>query len=309
MILNNCSFKYLKRTVSIATVLADKGLLAQFAKRNEKLTGPCPLHGGDNPHALVVNLSKNIWYCFTGCNTGGDLIDFVQRLDNKPYRQIGHYLSSLSGAAPPHFASKPVNKKPFRPFTTGLPLNPYTQWLRQKGITPQTAARFEVGAYHGQGFLQNCIGLRLHDVFGNPLGYAGRRLDPQQAKAYGKWKFPSALPKSSLLYNYHRIRCGQVKNLVVVECPWGVMRLSQLRIPAVALLGTSISATQLYLLRSAASIVIMMDGDAAGQKAGHNLKAALKPHTSVHTFCLPTGCDPDDLTDDHLLDVCYLFLS
>jgi hypothetical protein len=39
---DNYSFKYLKQKVSIATVLVDKGLLARFTERNDKLTGPCP---------------------------------------------------------------------------------------------------------------------------------------------------------------------------------------------------------------------------------------------------------------------------
>ena len=60
-------FNYLKQTVSIISVLSDKGLLPLFKRRGNDLVGSCPVHGGDNPRAFVVNLEKNVWYCFTRC--------------------------------------------------------------------------------------------------------------------------------------------------------------------------------------------------------------------------------------------------
>ena len=88
------NFSYLKRVVSIAAILHDKGLDTQFNKRGDQLFGPCPVHGGDNPQAFVVSLSKNLWHCFTKCNTGGDVIDLVRRLDGKTYRQTAGCSSS-----------------------------------------------------------------------------------------------------------------------------------------------------------------------------------------------------------------------
>ena len=107
MIPRHLDFKYLKRAVSIARVLTDKGLMAQFRARGDKLTGPCPVHGGDNPGAFVVNLSNNIWHCFTGCNTGGDVVEFVRRMDQKSHCQVAQYLSSLAGCPAVHHAGRP----------------------------------------------------------------------------------------------------------------------------------------------------------------------------------------------------------
>jgi hypothetical protein len=53
MIPPHLDFKYLKRTISISRVLADKGLISQYKARGDKLTGPCPVHGGDNPGPFV----------------------------------------------------------------------------------------------------------------------------------------------------------------------------------------------------------------------------------------------------------------
>lgn len=304
MIPEHLSFKYLKARVSIAAVLQDKGLKTAFRKRADQLVGPCPVHGGDNPNAFVISLSKNIWHCFTKCNAGGDVVELVQRLDNKTYRQTAAYLASLANTPK---ASSLVHQthmaKAFRPFTKSLTLNPSTPWLTKKAITSLTAKRFEAGAYDAPGFLNGCIGVRLHDLQGNPIGYAGRRLHPKQVQLYGKWKLPPALPKNQLLYNFHRVRANTHKALVIVEGPWAVMRLAQLNIAAVALLGINLFPTQRDLLQSQQHLILMLDGDCAGRRATTRIQNALEPNTKVHSITLPLDHDPDDLTDDQLSSI------
>ena len=110
MIPEHFTFKYLKARVSIAAVLQDKGLNTAFRKRADQLVGPCPVHGGDNPNAFVISLSKNIWHCFTQCNAGGDVVELVRRLDSKTYRAdrcipriFGQYPQSfIPGSPNPH---------------------------------------------------------------------------------------------------------------------------------------------------------------------------------------------------------------
>jgi DNA primase len=304
MIPEHLTFKYLKARVSIAAVLQDKGLITAFRKRADQLVGPCPVHGGDNPNAFVISLSKNIWHCFTQCNAGGDVVKLVRHLDRKTYRQSAAYLASLVNtpkASPRVYQTHTT--KAFRPFTKSLTLNPSTSWLNKKGITSLTAMRFEAGAYDAPGFLNGCIGVRLHDLQGHPIGYAGRRLHPKQVQFYGKWKLPPALPKNQLLYNFHRLSSYTHKALVIVEGPWAVMRLAQLNIPAVALLGIHLSSTQRDLLRRRKQVILMLDGDCAGRRATTRIQNALEPNTKVHTITLPLDHDPDDLTDDQLASI------
>ena len=75
----------------------------------------------------------------------------------------------------------------------------------------------------------------------------------------------AGLPKRELLYGFHRLPSPRPQGLAVVECPWSVMRLAQLGIPAVALLGIHLSATQLELLRRTSALALMLDGDQAGR--------------------------------------------
>ena len=304
MIPEHLTFKYLKRRVSIATVLQDKGLITAFRKRADQLVGPCPVHGGDNPNAFVISLSINIWHCFTQCNAGGDLVELVRRLDNKTYRQTAAYLASLANTPKASFRVQQTHKtKPFRPFTRSLTLNPSTPWLNKKGISSLTAKRFEAGGYDAPGFLNGCIGVRLHDLQGRPIGYAGRRLHPKHIQLYGKWKLPPALPKTALLYNFHRVSSYTHKGLVIVEGPWAVMRLAQLNIPAVALLGIHLSPIQRDLLRTLQRVILMLDGDCAGRHANTQIQNSLKLNTKVDTITLALDHDPDDLTDDQLSSI------
>ena len=299
----------LKSSVSVLQVLEARGLGGRLRRSGRNMVGTCPVHGGDNPNAFVVNLSKNVWFCFTGCQRGGDVIDLVRCLDHVSFPCALRTLGALANEAPPpsvdlhappayHHAPAAA---PFRPFTRSLPLDPRAALLQAKGILPATARVFETGAYHGSGFLRACVGVRLHDLRGAPLGYAGRRLLEVDIDRYGKWKVPSKLPKREILFNYHRIRHRLRRSgVVVVECPWGVMRLHQIGIPAVALLGTSLSPTQRQLLFAASRILLMLDADSAGVAAAKRIHRDLRHVTDVRLARLPPGCDPDDLSDHHL---------
>lgn len=318
MIPARINFRDLKRTVSIEQVLAHKGWLERMRGQGVRIVGPCPLHRGDNPHAFVVDRDKNLWYCFTGCGGGGDVVELARRLSGGSYSRAASYLASLAGTPSPTSpqptggSSSPTKTTPastaptpFRPFTKRLWLDPTTTWLRNKGIYPQIALRFQVGAFYGRGFLEGCVGVRLFDPQGRPLGYAGRRLDDEQARAWGKWKLPPGLPRNTLLYGYHQAtrlrRCGGV----LVECPWGVLRLAQLGIPAIALLGTHLSPIQRQLLHDLPRLVVLMDGDRAGKKAARTVNKQLANTAVVH---LPDGLDPDDLSDQELLRLRGFFL-
>lgn len=297
------AFSHLKRLVSIEQVLTARGMIASLTRRGQRLIGPCPVHHGDHPQAFVVDLAKDLWYCFTRCRGGGDVVELVRRMDHCPYPDVARYLASLLQVAPtpaPTKATRP--DRAYQPYTRELRLDPHAPLLAHKRIGAQTARHFEAGAYQGPGFLAGCVAIRLHDPNGAPIGYAGRRLDRQQIRRYGKWKFPAGLPKREILYGFHRIASRLYQGLAVVECPWGVMRLAQIGIPAVALLGIHLSRTQLQLLRRTPHIVLVLDGDQAGRSAGRQIADTLNQYTRslVHRIDLPRDLDPDDLDNSEL---------
>ena len=86
------------------------------------------------------------------------------------------------------------------------------------------------------------------------------------------------------------------------------MRLAQLNIPAVALLGIHLSSVQNDLLKTVSPVVLMLDGDRAGQEATIGIRNALERYTKVYTITLPSDLDPDDLSDDALSSATKHFL-
>ncbi|MCP4125184.1 MAG: toprim domain-containing protein [Bacteroidetes bacterium] len=301
------SFSRLKKQVSITAVLEDKGLLDQFRRQGDQLFGPCPIHQGDNPNAFVVSLSKHLYHCFTGCNGGGDVIDLVRTLDGKTFHQTAVYLSLLSSCTRVPIRSS--LKKKFVPFTRHIPLDHTTRFFHSKRILPTTVRRFEAGAYYGHGFLADSVAVRIHDPDGKPMGYAARRLNDYVVQKYGKWNFPPHLPKKEILYNYHRLLPSKWDGVVVVEDTWSVMRLTQLGVPAVALLGIHLSALQQKLLAKNNRIVLMLDGDHAGRQAAKKIQLRLNNFTHTEKITLPYSLDPDDLTDTELIAEVAPFFS
>lgn len=300
--MNEYSFRFLKERVSIERVLAEHGLLSGLSRKNDRLTGPCPLHGGDNPTAFRVHLQKGLWRCFTACG-GGDTVELVRRIHGCSYAQAARHLSRLAEGP----SAKPASLAPishgrssfFRPFTRSIPLNPRTPFLQDiKRTSVHTALHFEAGTTQSSPFLKNTVAVRLHDMAGNPLGYCGRLLLADQINRFGKWRFPKYFPKAHVLYNAHRARQFRGWGIIVVECPWAAMRISQAGFPnTVALLGTQLFDHQIAWISKAPTVLLMLDADPPGRDASLRIASLLKPFTTVYTHHLEQAVEPEDLSD------------
>lgn len=302
------SFRVLKKQVTIGQVLAVYGLTEALKRRGEQLYGPCPLHGGDNPTAFRIHLQRGIWRCFTSCG-GGDVVELIRRIERCDYAAAALHLRRIALGQPPSSpqaavqqSTLPARVPDFRPFRRRIPLNPRTPFLqRDKGIAAHIAAHFEAGWTNRSTFLHDTVAVRLHDIHGNPLGYCGRRLLPDQIARWGKWRFPKHFPKSQVLYNAHRAIHARANGVVIVECPWAAMRLVQAGIPgAVALLGTELSDTHAEWLSAAPRVLLLLDGDKTGRNAARCISRRLAEVTTTIVHDLHVGCEPEDLTDPQL---------
>ena len=296
------NWKALKAHFTVEAVLAAGGKLQGLRVSGNRLVGPCPLHGGDNPSAFSVDRTRDLWYCFTRCATGGDSLSLAWHLCGRSWPSTADWLTSLLASTPALRSSRPapasVTTRPIRAFsafTRALRLDVEHPFFRARGLAPHILRRFEAGVWHGAGFLEGMAAVRLHDLDGRPLGYAGRRRDPEQASRNGKWKWPPGFPKTSLLYNWHRARGSLACGLVVVEGPWSVMRLAQEGYDnAVALAGLTCSRPQAALLAAADRVFLLLDGDPAGKQATQRLLEA-RIHRRLCVLHSPAGADPADL--------------
>jgi hypothetical protein len=89
----------------IVALLSAYGVLTTMRREGHRLFGRCPVHGGDNPRAFVVDLERDCWYCFSRCGRGGGPVALARGL-GLPAPQGGV-------PAPPPLA-------PFTPYTRAL---------------------------------------------------------------------------------------------------------------------------------------------------------------------------------------------
>lgn len=296
-----------KARVRIAHILADIGWWPAFRVNGRQATGPCPIHGGDNRRAFHVDRERDLWFCFTRCQTGGDVIDLVWRLVGQSWPRAAAWLErlTLESPLPPATerfrcsSSSAGRSRTFTPFTRRLLLETAHPFFNTLHIRSDTLRRFEAGVWRGRGLLEGTAAIRLHDSTGRPLGYAGRRLDLEAVCRWGKWKWPPGFPKAQHLWNWHRVR--PEAGVVVVEGPWSVMKLWQAGYNnVVAICGLHVSEAQAALLRRAPSVTLLLDGDQAGYRAAaRNLAAAI--HDYIRAIHPPAGKDPADLSEEQLV--------
>jgi DNA primase len=309
----NFDFKALKSKIAIDQVLRAYGLDRWLHRKNDYLYGPCPLHRGDNITAFRVHLSRGVWHCFTGCG-GGDIVELVRHIEKCSYAQVARILNRLIENAEPQPCFQPplLTKRDFRPYTQRLFLNPNVPFLQDhKKIFVHTAFTYEAGTSAKSAFLKDMVAVRLYDLTGSPLGYCGRRLDPLEIRKWGKWRFPPNFPKSTVLFNAHRAIPYIQKGIILVECPWAAMRFAQANVKnTVALLGTALSPIQIQWITKAPKVLLMLDGDPAGNKATEHIFAMLKGCLGVTVYRLPDGLEPEDLSDDKIKSIAlhYSFL-
>ncbi len=75
-------FKAVKAAITMEQVLKHYSLLDQFKRSGDNLSGPCPIHKGTNPTQFRVSISKNVWNCFSECKNGGNVLDFIARMES-----------------------------------------------------------------------------------------------------------------------------------------------------------------------------------------------------------------------------------
>lgn len=110
-------FKAVKAAVTMEMVLAHYGI-DWLKEKGESLVGRCPIHrGARNSNAFHVSRSKGVWKCFGDCRAGGNVLDFVMRMEDVELRQAALLLVEWfhvelpdrprSGPSPPREARSP----------------------------------------------------------------------------------------------------------------------------------------------------------------------------------------------------------
>lgn len=328
-------FRAVKAAVTMEQVLTHYELHDRFTRSGDSLSGPCPIHGGSNPTQFRVSTSKNVWNCFGDCQGGGNVLDFVCRMENIPVRDAANRLAEWFNLPPtrqersqrPAPQTKPAVPPPRKPGgkptatagqepnngssfnkPLGFSLTELTvdhPYLAERGLNADTIAEFGLGLCNA-GTMIGRIVIPIHNAQGQLVGYAGRWPgDPPGDTP--KYKLPKGFKKSVELFNLHRVLIEPTDSpLIIVEGVFDVFHLWQHGFrKVIALLGSSLSEAQEQLLAehvpAGDPLILMLDEDDAGRKARLEILPRLARRWFTRLITFPEeGRQPEHLDQEQL---------
>jgi DNA primase len=328
-------FKAVKAAITMEQVLEHYGILDKFKRGSDSLSGPCPIHKGSNPTQFRISISKNIWNCFSECKHGGNVLDFIARMEDVSIHAAAlkaiewfnldpEAMSASSeeeagetseapkaGDAPrPKPAAKPApapeNSAPNKPLQFRLDkLERSHPYLAERGLTLETIVDFGIG-FCAKGMMADRIAIPIQNPEGNVVAYAGR-FPGEPPEGTPKYKLPQGFRKSQELFNIDRaIKEPADKPLIIVEGFFDCMKLHQFGFrKVVALMGSTMSAAQEELIRKHtdrnSQVIVMLDEDEAGKAGREDIAVRLAKFCFVKTHVFEeAGAQPDQLSAEDM---------
>jgi DNA primase len=329
------SFDEIKKTVTLQMAIEHYGIPLRRVNANT-LRGKCPLpmHGSEkSKESFTATLSKGVggaWACQSqSCiksrgRVGGNVLDFVAAMEQCSVRDAAIKLQLwflVPAAGEPR---EPVGKEPHAEISAGKEPEPQPvqennngagenesnkpltftlqnvdcthPYLKERGLTEETAKTFAAGFFPGKGSMYGRIVIPIHNRNGELVAYAGRAIDGSEPR----YKFPAGFHKSLELFNLNRVR-GELA-VVLVEGCFDCMKVTQAGFPCVALMGSTMSEAQEDLLAANfAEVIVMLDGDEAGRHATDEISDRLqKVVYRVKIVSMGDGQQPDMLITEEI---------
>ena len=278
--------------------------------------GVCPFHE-EVEGSFTVYADTERFYCF-GCGEGGDVLDFVRRIEDLSLPEAIRRLDSSPPTTRPAAASRPrarVAVSPPDPALLTAAARYYAGELRRsrearaylasRGVGPETAARLGLGYAPGHG-LRAALGsagfpgerfptsglftgrgerfagmVVVPEVIGGTVRWlAGRAIGPERSPRF------QALPGPKPVLGLGRL--GPAPSwAVVAEGVFDWLVLSGWGIPACAALGTQGMERVAAALRGCPHVFLAFDQDSAGREAVAALAGLLGRRAAAVT--LPEG--------------------
>jgi DNA primase len=318
----------------------------QLKKAGREYVALSPFNNEKTP-SFTVSPQKQFYHCFSS-GKHGTAITFLMEYDRLSFPEAVEELAKRAGltvpreggaAAPALVLDGPLDALAAaeRIFKTELKKHPAAiEYLKQRGITGETARRFGIGfapaawdtlarafpdprhaleagllVKNDQGriydFYRNRIMFPVRNLKGQVITFGGRVMpgsdDPRK---YLNGRETPLFNKSRNLYGLFEARqgTGAIPHIIVVEGYMDAVMLAQHGIPhVVATLGTATTREHLALLfKSTHRVVFCFDGDRAGRAAAWRALEQALPEAYEGRECLfmflPEGHDPDTLVQE-----------
>ena len=334
---NWVDFKELKERITFEMVLDRYGLLGKLKRSGKNLVGRCPIHHGSNPRQFSVDPERNIFNCFGNCKSGGNILDFVSKMENIPVRSaalklkewfpeaVAERADSPEAEGQAKETEKPAAKKAEakrtepaegteKPGEVNPPLkfqlkslNPEHAFFAERGILPTTVEHFGLG-YCSKGMMKGRIAIPIHNERGELVAYCGRATDAGLTETEGKYKLPPNFVKSAVVYNLNR-QAPEAEAFILVESFLSVFRLYQAGyLNALSLLGSALSERQEELILSCLGkngrLYLLFDADESGQSCAADCLLRLGHKAFVKAVAIGgLAQKPHRLTSDQIVSL------
>jgi DNA primase len=315
-------------------------------KRGRNHLARCPFHNEKTP-SFNVSEEKQIFMCF-GCGVGGDVFRFVMQIEHLSFVEAVQFLAGRCGislptaTAPQTMVSSSSADVLRKAMAEAVSLyqkllmdseegKPALRYLRERGISDETIARFRLGyspasgdgliqALTNKGFalqaLDECglakssedgagyydsfrgrVMFPITDVQGRPVAFGARAMGDKPPK-YLNSPETKLYNKSRNLYglSFSKEAIKAQERAILVEGYMDFIIPFQHGVEnVVASLGTSLTPQQVQLLgRFTREVVVSYDPDSAGLAATQrSLDLFLEGDFRVKVLRLPAGQDPD----------------
>jgi DNA primase len=247
----------------------------------------CPFHQDSDP-SFSINSETGLWICFAGCGEG-NLFKFVQNYLGLKKNEVKDWLAGSSIQVTTTMLRKKFQalcveekaKTIVPSYWNENMLKPYYKYplpayLSKRGFTEETLQKWGVG-YHKS---KKELVLPVYSPDGKLLGVVNRSIKGH------RYSNSLGMDKSQVLFGSHLI--VGLNSVWVVEGPLDAMWCSQYNIPAVALLGCSMSESQAKMLVEHHRVIsLCFDNDEAGRHGVEAAKKKLRRRVGVREIRLP----------------------
>lgn len=196
------------------------GQYVALSRNGDGYNGCCPFHDDKNP-SLTVDREKGLWHCF-GCGAGGDVFDFLQKIENIDFQEALQQLSKEAG----------VEITPNPRATSGLSLESYAE---EKRLPVEFLESLGVSEYKRNGSFS--LRIAYCDEQGEEISVRYRQtLKKEGSDRRFRWKKGSRLIPYGLPRLHHARKLGYI---ILVEGESDAQTLWYHEIPALGIPGAT----------------------------------------------------------------------
>ncbi len=223
----------------------------------------CPFHEDRNP-SFAINRQSGLFFCH-GCKIKGNSNQLAELLGTAivlPLRTIDELEDNINSLTTPTVELENLTPELYSVYT-GFKCDFYTDSIKNggRGLKTETIEKF------GLGYIPEAKECTI-PVWSTD-GYEFLGVIKRKLEGTPKYKYPKGMSAADILFASWIVKEEHPHKLAVVEGPLDAIRCWDADIPAVAVLGSHISRTQLKILKELGVDMIYAFGD--DDKAGKQL--------------------------------------